>query len=332
MNRTLLRRAAEVAVPLLLIGGLASNSGAQSSVNAPPAERSIAADKVAKWDGPYGSSVDPMVSESGGLSSGKAYWWFAYTTNSRAHPHHYNVISLESDSGNRARVNAPGTQAWTGGISGYTVVFTQRYPGQDSDLFKGTVDGPPRIAFPRSVNTAQDESRPTMTGRWLLFTRHNSATDTYRVLLRDRKTKHVRTLATESGGTKALSGQVLGDYAVWHVERARVSDVYRYQISTRETVRIPRNYFPIAHDPGVAGDGTVYYHRRADVKPGWGSALVKYTPEGRTEVLYKFMAGLEGSSTYVNPPGLASDRGLFFTVENLQARRSRSSNVHYLGD
>ncbi len=332
MNRTLLRRAAEVAVPLLLIGGLASNSGAQSLVKSTRAANFAATAEAGSVDWPYGSSIDPRLSESGGLSSARAWYWYVYTTNSRSHPERYNVVSLESDSGIRKRVNALGTQAWTGGISGHTVVFTQRYPGQDSDLFKGTVDGPPRIAFPRSVNTAQDEFRPTMTGRWLLFTRHNSATDAYRVLLWDRKTKHVRTLATESGGTKALSGQVLGDYAVWHVERARVSDVYRYQISTRETMRIPRNYFPVAHDPAVADDGTVYYHRRADVKPGWGSALVKYTPEGRTEVLYKFMAGLEGSSTFVNPPGLASERDMFVTVDNLIAPPGRSSNVYHLVD
>jgi hypothetical protein len=276
---------------------------------------------------PWRVLANPDISERNGSSSGAAWWYMAYTANTKKHPTQFNAVSWEMDSDGVWRSNDPGTQGDSGNISGWVAVFSQHRPGQPSDLYKIEVGGGSATSFPAKVNTRASEFHPTMTDRWLLFTRYNASNDRHRVMLFNRRTKGLRTLASTSGKGAVFAGQVLSDFATWHSVGPKHSSVFRYRISTKTKVKIPRPArFSRQYNPSVAKDGTVYYHRRAGVGCGRKAQLVKFPPGGPAEVLYRFPAGRDGARTNVDPPG--GDPYLYFTVRKCGAPAYRATDVY----
>lgn len=270
--------------------------------------------------------ANPRISERSGAAGS---WFLAWTANTQARPHHYNAYLYETDSGIRWRLNDRGTEGMVGDFLGEEIVLTQWRSGRPGNLFKTTVWAGPLTGFSSKVNTPANELHPTISGRWLLFTRYVASIDTHRVLLFNRKNKALRTLASASGPGAVYAGQVRGDFATWYTWGPEQSDVFRYRISTRRTVKIPRPP-RIARQYGssVAADGTMYFNRRAGDGCGTSPELVMRRLGRRTRLLYDYPAGKDGVRTTLDAP-LAWTRGhwLRFAVITCAAPPYRASDV-----
>ena len=167
------------------------------------------------------------------------------------------------------RVTPRGTFSVGAAVDGSTVVQAQGSGGDDTNLRlyhlgSGTITKPGP-----GVNSNWDEARPSISGRFLFFTRglfsrQSEATPGRALILYDRATDTSTVLARARHHHHYLvSDQVNGDWAVW--ERCKVSEagftncyVFRYRISTKQTVRVP-SFGRQAISPSVTSDGTVYF-------------------------------------------------------------------------
>ncbi|MDQ3986231.1 MAG: hypothetical protein M3280_07000 [Actinomycetota bacterium] len=159
--------------------------------------------------------------------------------------------------GNTFRASARGTRAFTGGITGDLLIYQQINNGQ-SDLMGFNLRTRNRFEF-SGPSTRDWEFRPTMSGRWILFARDFRLRDT--VVLYNRNTQQSRQLAevrTRNGRRGVLPGQVNGKWVVYHKCNRQGCDVFRYNIRTRNTMRIPSRR-PYQYVPSVAPDGDVYF-------------------------------------------------------------------------
>jgi len=224
--------------------------------------------------------------------------WFSWAQNSRAHPRHYDVFASKT-SGTKIKINARGTEGAGGGIDGNLLVYYQYKGRRAGDVLKFNFRTRQRSRFPNRVNTRYDEFHPTISGKWLLFTRYIDKTRTTKVFLYNTATRALRSLGADSGRSRYVySGQVNGDYAAW----ARVSpaglDVFRYHIPTRSNVRIPRPVFA-QYEPVVSSGGTMYFIRSGQAC-GDLVELVRYPVGGPASVLYDFPDGVDSGFMYAD--------------------------------
>ena len=183
--------------------------------------------------------------------------YLAWSQNSAAKPKHYDAF-MSLSGAPKLMVNATGTSGYNGGIDGTTLVYQQVRRGQsDLRLFDLVTQ---QRSIPGGVNTPQWEWRPSISGQWLMFGRENLRTRPVktRVLLYNTATSQTITLVDTAGLSEP--GQVNGDYAVYtHCGRV-TCNVFRYQISTGQRVKMPNALSRrVQYAPSVSADGTVYY-------------------------------------------------------------------------
>lgn len=183
--------------------------------------------------------------------------YLAWTQNSAAKPKHYDAF-VSTSGAPKVMVNAAGTSGYNGGIDGTTLVYQQVRRGQsDLRLFDLVTH---QRSIPTGVNTPQWEWRPSISGPWLLFGRENlrSRPVKTRVLLYNTITSQTITLVDTPGHSEP--GQVNGDYAVYTHCGKVTCNVFRYQISTGQRVKMPNaSARRVQYAPSVSADGTVYY-------------------------------------------------------------------------
>jgi hypothetical protein len=195
---------------------------------------------------------------------------FIWSQNSAAHPHRYTEYFETSPAGSsgpgpRMRVNAPGTQGFSGAVNptAFGEVIYQQVKGRQSDL-KFFSPGVVRKNPPAGVNTPAWEYRPSASGAWILFGRLRTATHRRTILLFDLSTRQVIVLADRPAGPpgkpSATPGQVNGDFAVWTQCTATACNVWEYDIATATKTRLP-NTTPGHYNyaPSVDATGTAYY-------------------------------------------------------------------------
>jgi hypothetical protein len=226
----------------------------------------------------------------------------------------------------RIRANPKGTVALEGGIHRQTLVYTQSRGDTSSDLYRFNLRTGRRGALPDGVNTPRsEEDRPTLSGRYLLFTRERTTEGGSvfsKVVLYDRKTGALRVLArarradNEGGGPFVASGQVNGAYAVW--ERGTVTDhvtaanVVRLNIRRDVRTTLPRPRRIRQEDPSVSSDGTVYFLRRSTELP-FTQRIVKQPVGAPAEVLYTIPSNEFAYDLYVDDRVRA--RHVYFTLD-----------------
>lgn len=244
--------------------------------------------------------------------------WFSWTQASRARPNHYNVF-VRRGSRRSVRVNPAGTEGAGGGIDGRTLVYYQYKGNRAGDIRKFNLRTHRRSNFPSKVTTRWDEYHPTISGRWVLFTRYKSTTRTTKVLLFNTRTGGLRTLGSGRGTLRYVySGQVNGDYVAWGRVGPRGQDVYLYRISTNANTRIPRPVFA-QYNPAVAKDGTIYYERSGNAC-GASASLIRYPLGGPVTVLHSFPAGIDGGFGFVQE---RADRSLHMFYGQVRCRNNR---------
>ena len=204
--------------------------------------------------------------------------YLAWAENHPDHPRQYGVYVKRFD-GVPHRVNPEGTNAFAGGIDGGTLVYQQASGGRSGIRFYDLGTGRSRQA-PAAVNSGDARQfGPSLSGRWLLFTRQFSEPTVWKILLYDLDSGRMRTLGRYSGpyARFAQSGQVAGDWATWQI-CSPYCKVFEYRISTRQTWFVPNPEQRFHYAPAVTDDGTVYY---AVSHAACGSVTVeRYRPGG----------------------------------------------------
>ncbi|MEP7060426.1 MAG: hypothetical protein ABI828_06810 [Actinomycetota bacterium] len=227
--------------------------------------------------------------------------FFMWSQNSSAHPKHFDAF-IQHGGGGATKMNANGSFGYAGGISsdGSTAVFQQVTNGKSDielyDIATHTVSAPSQ-----GVNTRRWEWGPTIDGNYLLFAR-NDQTSTFppdEIVLYDLGT-HVSTVLATNGSRKGYtqSGQISGDFAVYENCSARVCNVFRYQISTQTTIKLPNPHDKVNYGASVDTSGTVFYGR-SGVGCGTHARLLKWAPGDLTPTtLFTPPVGQDFTSTF----------------------------------
>jgi len=233
---------------------------------------------------------------------------FLSSQNGAAHPHLYTEYVQRGASsfgpGPRIRVNAIGTQGFSGSPSGPTSspeLIYQQVKGRQSDIkfFENGVRWNP----PAGVNTPAWEYRPTASGAWILFGRLRTATHRRQIILFDRFSQQVIVLADRPAGPpgnpSATPGEVNGDFAVWSQCTATACNVWEYDIATAMKTRLP-NATPGHYNYAASVDtaGTVYFAHggrtcggaRIEKHPLGGAASIVWSLRPHRDVTSSFFA------------------------------------------
>jgi len=220
--------------------------------------------------------------------------------------HRFWWVEVERPDGVVVRVNPPGTMAWPGGFDGKRLVFQQaKVPGRsccESDLFLDNVKTGRGRGFPASGNTPSWEWGPSISGDLVLFGR-NLVARHWRILVFDRRTSELRTLAGPTNSAQLWVGQLSGRYAVWTRVTGNGWDVIRYDLATATRTRIPRPEGVFAqYAASVTSDGTVYF--ASSGRACGKDVSINVRPVGGpTTVLFSLPARDDVWSTYVDETG-----------------------------
>jgi hypothetical protein len=221
--------------------------------------------------------------------------YLAWAESRPGHPQQYSVW-IRALGHHAMRITPETGVAYAGGIDGDTLVYQQSVGHGSSGIrFYDFVTGTSRPA-PGPVNSAAEEFGPSLSGRWLLFTREFSEPTVWKVLLYDLQTGRMRTLDRVSGpfAHLAQSGQVAGDYATWQV-CTPYCKVFEYRISTRQTWFVPDPDRHFQYAPSVTADGSVWF---AESHAACGGVSIRrYRPGGQPVTVAGLRANTDLSFT-----------------------------------
>src|SRR3954447_24994177 len=165
----------------------------------------------------------------------------AFSSSRPGHPDIYDAY-LKPAGQRKIKVNQNG-QAFTGGISGQTLIYQHFRSGQSNIQEFDMVTH--QHSAPGGVNTPAWEWAPYISGDWVMFGRINlrARPDAYRVILRNELTSETRVLQAHTGAPqKSLTpGGLDGDWLSWDrfTPRTHNSAIVRYQISTQQQLLVP---------------------------------------------------------------------------------------------
>jgi hypothetical protein len=247
-----------------------------------------AAVAIAAVSGPFGVKTTTAHEQAPAASVN----WFAWTRRPLAHPGRSTVFAepMPVNDTDKFRVNPVGTNAWTGGIDGDTLVYQRVNNNQSNirlfDLVQKTDDGA------AAANTRQWEWHPTIStdsngDQWILFGRQNVGTGVQKVVAVNLTNPTTRTLGqVDRFRHAAIPGQVNGDWATWTLCKPRCN-VRFIDLSdpSSDPVAVPRPS-SVTHQyaSSVTTGGTVYFVRSGD-RCGKAVRIVRYdTVNGRVQV------------------------------------------------
>ena len=248
-----------------------------------------------------------------------------WSQNSAAHPHLFteyferNPIS-SSGTGPRIRVNAPGTQGFSGGVTPtpFGGIIYQQVKGHQSDLkiFNGRVRRNP----PAGVNTPAWEYRPSASrGAWILFGRLKASAHRRKIILFDLFSRKLIILADRPAGPpnnpSATPGQVNGNFAVWSQCTATACNVWEYDIATATKMRLP-NTTPGHYNYASSVDtaGTVYFAHGG--RTCGGAKIEKHSLGGAASVILALRARADVTSSNFTPQFSSISPSLLFARYN----------------
>jgi len=225
---------------------------------------------------------EPVVTAKGRQIHASAALAGAYLAYAQSRPGNSDAFDVYVKPAGRRRYKVKKRgQAFAGGIDG-TIMIWQRVRNGQSDLRLFDFASHTR-SVPAGVNTRRFEFWPTISGDWILYGQSWRRESNWRVILHNTNTSETRILdeRVNRPHTQVTPGQVNGDYATWETVNGRklVLNVFRYQISTATTTRLPRPTRKLQYYPSVTPGGTVFY-----VRSGLGC--------GHT-VLHEYAAGVD---------------------------------------
>jgi hypothetical protein len=237
-----------------------------------------------------------MRTPAGEYQPAKESRYMAWERNSAARPRHFDVYG-RIGRGRAFKVNAPGTNAANGGISGGRLVY-QQFKDRRSDLKFYNFASRRRSNPRRGVNTRAWEYWPSMSGRWLLFGREALRSGVRKVVLFNLETGASRTLARTSSRRIRLSpGQVNGKFAVWAKCSPKGCNVIRYNADTKKRLKVPGRGVS-QYAPSVTKAGIVHFARAASPRCGSNVRLMRFRPGGAATLVARLPSRAEIGDTY----------------------------------
>ena len=227
--------------------------------------------------------------------------YLSYTQNSSDRPNHFDLWVKPNGSPRwRATTNAtsgahPGIEIGNTHLGDVLVWSKGRADAWDLAFTDLGMRDP--IAVPPGINTSRAEREPSVSGDHLLFARGPRSGAPYAdtVILYDLATETKQVLdSTERGLVNA--GWISGDYAVWQKCPGTSCSIWRYQISTDDTLRMPADV-PVVYAPAVTGDGTVFYVR-SGYACGQRTKIVKVTDATDLQTVYSFPDDVDATDLY----------------------------------
>ena len=232
--------------------------------------------------------------------------YVVWSQNSAEHPRHFN--SYVTTSGERKiRLNEAGTMSFAAGIEGPLVLYQSEGP-KGSDLRLYDLTRGQRTNPGTTVNTKYVEYQPNISTEHYFFGRGKfwGASPWARLILYDRSTGRSRVVAEMDPRRGYIdSNQVNGDWVVWERchfgdDRYFNCDVFRYQISTRDTLRLP-NPGKQQYGSSVTANGTVYF-LRTGVSDYWrcgaGTKIIRHPVDGPETVIASLARGRDAYATF----------------------------------
>jgi hypothetical protein len=215
-----------------------------------------------------------------------------------------NIVYAKPFGGERFRVSPTGSHGYAGAIDGTTLIY-QRYSPEKatSDLFLFDLVTKQQTKLPAPINTTAWEYDPSMSGDLVAYARW-FRDGTRRIYLRDDAASSLEVIASSSGRRRGLSvGQVSGGYVAYERyafdarDRFTSCEVYRYDVATGTTTKIPNAGTRCQFGSSVDPAGTVYFGRSA-FTCGVNSELRAYPVGGPVSTLTSLADGRDFATSY----------------------------------
>lgn len=242
--------------------------------------------------------------------------YLAWSENRPADPDHFDVF-VKPAGQPRQRVNEPRTVGLPhsielGGAFGDVLTFSEVKRTSDLKFYNldtGHVANPPG-----GLNTSKDERNGTLSGDYILFQRDPlRAPLNGHVVLYNHATDTSTVLAQAPSRGAIIAGRVNGDYAAY-TTCFRTCNVFRYQISTTTTTKIP-NPGVAQYSATIADDGSVYFVRVGGRGPCRAKeSIIRYATDGSESVVSTFDRGRSVFEPYVFTD--AGTPNVYFTRES----------------
>ena len=235
--------------------------------------------------------------------------WFAWSRSRGKRESPFDVFAQQT--GQAAfKVNPKGTQAFTGGIEGATLVYQllRGRLGARSDLRLYDLATRRQIPTPAGVNSSGWECCATISGDWILYSRGQAySRDRQLILLHNLVTGEQRVLdvlQNRRGVTSA--GQLNGNFAVWRRCNPHPKcQLFRYDVGAAQATALLTATGKVVYGPSVNKNGTVYY---VQSNRGCGKSvqLVRQPVDSSAQVILSLPEGRDIDVTYadqvVTPP------------------------------
>jgi hypothetical protein len=194
-----------------------------------------------------------------------------WTSNSSAHPKHYNAYARPRSGGSAVRINADGTEGFTGGFDPTTnTVIYQQIENGSSDLYWYDLDTSTRSVV-TGVNSKRWEWSPRVSTSYILFERDYRKSGTWytSIYLFDRGTSTTLLLGTWAEHKYYVrTGSVGETYATWTVCTSKRCFAHLHTIATQTTQRIPTKNKRLQYAPAVDEANTSVYFVRSGAACG----------------------------------------------------------------
>ncbi len=281
------------------------------------------------------------VNEGSSAASDGYLVWSASSDDRPAHSNSY----LRADGGDAVRLNPVGTHSYYVTIDGTTAVYQQGAAvgdGFDDDLRFFDAVTLDRSNAPRAVNSRFIESRPSLSGDHLFFTRTNANKVRFgvawtKVVLFDLATETETVLATLPNRSHYLvSDQVKGDWATFESCRFQGSrgffdcNVFRYQISSDDLVELPNPGLQ-QYAGALSSDGTVFLTRtrtRDRWECGNRTRIVRVPVAGEATVIATLPDGRDALTSFALDE---SDGSTTLLIDRLRCRNG-ASGIYRIDD
>ena len=194
--------------------------------------------------------------------------FLTWTSNTTAHPRHYDALFRPLAGGASVNMNAAGTVGFSGDINGDTTeAVYQQVDSSGSDLYTYDLATQTPTAAPDAVNSTLWEYGASISDGYILygrnkFTRRSSP---WKIMLYDRNTDTNIVLDTVTHACACVyPGQVSDDYATWTRCTKSICQAWYYDIAGETTSKIPNPNDKLQYFPAVsAATGDLYFVQSA---------------------------------------------------------------------
>lgn len=223
---------------------------------------------------------------------------FLAWTQSPVNSYSTSSVKAESIGGTPFSVTSKGTFAFTGGIDGSTLIYTEYSQSGDIALFDLATKT--ALPVPAGVNTKANEEALGISGSHLLFARRFNSH--YSIVLFDTATSTSLVLYSHKDTSRRIASligaQLNGNYATWdqYVYTSPPSfrevrcDVTLYDIATATATKVPNPDKKCQSGPAVSADGTLYFDR-SGLSCGQHAKVIKQPLGGTESVVYALKNG-----------------------------------------